>query len=139
MKKSLAIFMMVMLSVCAFSQQKAKFAYDATGNRVKREIVLATKSFAQDELPQIFTEEVAKRNLKYYSSAEGQITVEISTLEGMKNGIITIYRMDNGAKVISKKIQNTREDLDISRQGFGVYILHVNIDGEITSWKLLKK
>ncbi len=139
MKKCLTLFMMVLLSVCAFSQQKVKFAYDAAGNRVKREIVLATKSLSQGELPDIFTEQVAKRDLKYYSSAEGQITVEISTLEGMKSGVITIYRMDNGAKILSKKIQNTREDLDISRQGFGVYILHVNIDGEVTSWKLMKK
>lgn len=138
MKKSLIIFSLLLFSICVFSQQKMSYAYDAAGNRVKREIVLATKSLSQEELS-IFTEEVAKRDLKYYSSAEGQITVEISTLEGMKSGIITISRMDSGAKILSRKIQNTREDMDISSQRFGIYILHVDIDGEITTWKLLKK
>lgn len=139
MKRTLIFFMTVVLSVCAFSQQKIIFTYDATGNRANREIEIATKSLLQNELPKIYTEEVAKRDLKYYSSSEGIITVEISTLEGLKNGIITIYRMDSGVKVLSKKIQNTREDLNISHQGFGVYILHIYIDGEITTWKLMKK
>ncbi len=139
MKKSLSIIMGVMLSVCVFSQHQVVFAYDESGNRVRREIMLTTKSVSHNEKTTAFNDQAVRRELKYYSSSEGNMTIELSTLDGMKSGVITVYKMDNGMKILSKRIQSLREELDITSQHLGVYILHVDIDGEITSWKFIKK
>jgi hypothetical protein len=56
----------------------------------------------------------------------------------MKTGTMTIYAFPNGNTVLTRKVKYTREDLDISNQRAGIYILLVDIDGEKTSYKLMK-
>lgn len=115
------------------------FAYDLSGNRISRTIPIATRTLMAYEEPEvIITEEVAKRDIKIYSSIEGQVSVEFSSLEGMKNGTMQIYSFPGGTPVLTRKIKNLREDLDISYRPSGVYILMIDIDGEKTSYKLMK-
>jgi hypothetical protein len=140
MKKSLIMFSLLLFSICVFSQQKISYAYDAAGNRVKREIVLTTKSLSQEALPEIFTEEVAKRNIKIYPNpTDGFLKVDIDNLEGVKNCTITISTMNTGKYVYKKKVIQNVTDIDISNEPFGVYVMLIDIDGEYTSWKIMKK
>lgn len=139
MKILLIIFFSIASIVSIQAQNKVSYSYDAAGNRVSRTLVVANRSLSADEVPEdIITEKIAEREIKIYSSIQGQITVEISTLEEMKTGTITIYAVPNGNAVLARRIQSTREDIDISNQGTGVYILLVDIDGEKTSYKLMK-
>ncbi|GHV39313.1 hypothetical protein FACS1894179_04040 [Bacteroidia bacterium] len=139
MKTLLIVFLFIVSLVSIQAQNKISYAYDASGNRTERILVVATKSLLAGEEPEnIITEEIAKREVKIYSSIQGQITVEISTLEGMKTGTMTIYAFPNGNTVLTRKVKYTREDLDISNQRAGIYILLVDIDGEKTSYKLMK-
>jgi len=139
MKILLIIFFSIASIVSIQAQNKVSYSYDAAGNRVSRTLVVANRSLLADEVPEdIITEKFAEREIKIYSSIQGQITVEISTLEEMKTGTITIYTVPNGNAVLTRRIQSTREDIDISNQRTGVYILLVDIDGEKTSYKLMK-
>lgn len=139
MKILLIVFLFIVSLVSIQAQNKISYAYDASGNRTERILVVATKSLLAGEEPEnIITEEIAKREVKIYSSIQGQITVEISTLEGMKTGTMIIYAFPNGNTVLTRKVKYTREDLDISNQRAGIYILLVDIDGEKTSYKLMK-
>lgn len=137
----LLLLLCFMYSFVLLGQNKVSYAYDAAGNRVKREIVLATKSMvlSDEDKSAFFTEEVAKRDIKIYPNPTyGQLVVEISDIDGVKSGTIIIVNI-NGQQVLKKKIDSTYIDLDISNKQTGIYILIVEIDGEKTTWKIIKK
>ncbi|NDW18125.1 hypothetical protein D0T53_04235 [Dysgonomonas sp. 216] len=139
MERRLLFVLVLLCSLYAYSQNKVSFEYDQTGNRTKKTLVVTTKSLLANEQPeQIIKEEISKREVKIYSAIKGQITVEYSTLEGMKNGTMAVYSFTKGTPVLTRKIKHLREDLDISRHPSGIYILLVDIDGEKTSYKLIK-
>lgn len=139
MKKKLLFVLVLLCTLCGYAQEKFSFEYDASGNRIKRTLVIATKTLmAHEEPEEIITEELSKREVKIYSSIQGQITVEISTLEGMINGTMSIYAFPDGTPVLIRKIKNTKEYLDVSNHKSGIYILLIDIDGEKTSFKLMK-
>ncbi len=139
MKKLLLLFCFA-YSFVLLGQNKISYAYDAAGNRVKREIILSTRSMAlsDEDKNTFFTEEVAKRHIKIYPNPTyGQLAVEISDIDDIKSGIITILTI-NGQQVLKKEIDSTYIELDISSRQAGTYILIVEIDGEKTTWKIIK-
>lgn len=140
MRALLITYLLTISFVSIQGQNSISYAYDAAGNRVKREIVLTTKSLVQKGLPEIFTEEVAKRNIKIYPNpTDGFLKVEIENLDGIKNCTITISAMTTGKYVYKKKVIQNATDIDISNEPFGVYVMLIDIDGEYTSWKIMKK
>lgn len=138
MKKLLPIIFLLILCGALKAQNKIQYAYDAAGNRITRTLVVATKSLMANEEPEVINEIIAKREVKIYSSVQGQITVEISNIDGLKKGTITIYSFPHGNIVLTRNVKSTREDLDISSKSSGIYILVVDLDGEKTSLKLMK-
>lgn len=139
MKILLFFFLSIALVGPLHSQNKVKYAYDAAGNRTERIIVLATKS-AETETETFFTEELAERTIKIYPNpTDGFLKVEIGNTEGIKNCTITISAMNTGKQVKKQRATLPVTDIDISNQPFGVYVMLINIDGEYTSWKIIKK
>ena len=139
MKRRCFFILVLLLSLYSSAQNKVSFGYDESGNRTERTLAVATRSLMANEVPEeIITEKIDQRDVKIYSAIEGQITVEISTLEGMRNGIMTVYSFPLGTPVLTRRIKNIREDLDISNQKSGIYILQVDIDGKKTIYKLMK-
>lgn len=134
-----AVLILVIFKNNLSAQNVISFEYDKTGNRTERKITIASKTLSADQIPEIITETVSKRDIKFFSSIQGQVTVEISTLEGMNRGTISIYSFPYGGLVTTRDIRNNREDLDLSNNIAGIYILVVDIDGDRTSHKLMKK
>lgn len=115
------------------------FEYDASGNRISRVIPISNRTLMTYEEPEeIIEEQVAKRDVKIYSSIKDQITVELSSLDGIKNGTIQIMSFPLGNQITTRRIQNSHENIDLSSQPSGIYILTIDIDGEKTSHKLMK-
>ncbi|MDR1090410.1 MAG: T9SS type A sorting domain-containing protein [Prevotella sp.] len=136
MKQILFSLLFIVLSG-TMNAQKIQYAYDAAGNRIKREIVL-TKSASETE-SSFFTEELAQRTIKIYPNpTEGQLKVEVSDFEDCKSVNLTIVNMQ-GQVVLRKKMNSATDDLDISGKASGLYVLRINIDGEYSSWKIIKK
>jgi hypothetical protein len=126
-------------SLMIHSQNTIRYAYDASGNRTERTIVLATKS-AEAKTETFFTEELAERTIKIYPNpTDGFLKVEIGNTEGIKNCTITISAINTGKQVKKQKATLPVTDIDISNQPFGVYVMLIDIDGEYTSWKIIKK
>ncbi len=117
-----------------------EYSYDSSGNRISRRIInVASRTLMSYEEPkEIVQEKISKRDVKIYSAIQGQVTIEVSTLEGMKNGTVQVIAFGTGNVIATKKIQNLRENLDLSSQASGIYVLLVDIDGEKTSYKLMK-
>lgn len=139
MKTLLIVFLFIVSLVSIQAQNKISYAYDAAGNRTERIIVLATKS-AEAKTETFFTEELAERTIKIYPNpTDGFLKVEIGNTEGVKNCTITITAMNTGKQIKKQKATLPVTDIDISNQPFGVYIMLIDIDGEYTSWKIIKK
>lgn len=115
------------------------YSYDADGNRIKREIILAKLSSTLIQ-PEILQDKVAERNIKIYPNPTyGQLSVEFDKVDDIKNCTITINSMNTGEQILRKKGVFPVTDIDISNQPFGIYTMLIDIDGEYTSWKILKK
>lgn len=116
-----------------------RFAYDASGNRIERTIVLS-RSATKSASPEILTDHVAERSIKIYPNpTQGHLKVEIANTEDIKDCIITIHTMATGQQVYRKKANFPVSDIDISGRPSGIYIMRINIDGKYTSWKIIKQ
>lgn len=139
MKTLLIVFLFFASLVSIKAQNNISYAYDASGNRTERIIILATKS-AEAKIETFFTEELAEKTIKIYPNpTEGFLKVEIGNNVGIKNCTITINAMNTGKQVKKVKATFPITDINISDQPFGVYIMLINIDGAYTSWKIMKK
>lgn len=123
-------------------QNKTQFTYDLAGNMTKREIIFAKSKSAVAEYDSIpfFTDQLVEREIKIYPNPTyGQLQVEIGNSEGIENCTVTITVMNTGRLVTKKKATFPITNIDISNQPFGIYIMVIEIDGEMTSWRLIKK
>lgn len=133
------LYAFLCLNTCyVSSQNKLNYTYDNAGNRIERVIPLSVKAISEVQ-PVVFEEEIAQRIVKIYPNpTKGQLAVEISDTEKLKSGKLFIYNM-KGQLILNKKIVSTRSDLDISSKSNGVYILYIDLDGERSSWKIIKE
>lgn len=137
MKNFIITGFLLLIPILLLGQNTVKYTYDASGNRVKREIVLTKSTVATRS--DFFTEELAKRTIKIYPNpTEGQLKVEVSDFEECKSVGLTVVNMQ-GQIVLKKKMSSATDDLDMSGEASGLYILQINIDGENSSWKIIKK
>jgi len=140
MMKTLLLLLFFIVSIVSLqSQNTVKYAYDASGNRIKREILLTKSAVATTTEPEVFTDQVVERKVKIYPNpTQGQLKVEVENTEGIKNCTITITAMNTGKLITKKKATLPITDIDISNQPFGIYIMLIEIDGEYTFWKIMK-
>lgn len=141
MKTILLFFLLVFLFSSGNAQNKISFTYDAAGNQNKRVIVLATKSsISANDSVMVYTDIIAERNIKIYPNpTDGFLKLEIGNTENIKNCTITINHLNSGRQILRQKATLPVTTIDISNQSSGMYIMVIDIDGEYTSWKILKK
>lgn len=122
------------------NDNKIHYTYDATGNLISREIILSTtKSFLETNPTPFFTDQIAERIIKIYPNpTKGQLVVEVSGIQDIKTGNLIVYNMQ-GQTILNKKISESQTYLDISSHPNGIYILHINIDGKKSSWRIIKE
>lgn len=140
--RALFVFSGLLFYFSAFSQNAIRFAYDALGNRVKREIVLQNSDVAKRNLS---SEE--KKEDNFYSEkqiriwpnpTEGHLKVEIQGLAPEEKASLRITSM-SGAVVDVKETTSPVSELDLSHCTNGIYLLHIATGGQETTWKIIKK
>lgn len=131
------IFLLLIIPLSIAGQNKLKYTYDAAGNRIKKEILL-TSTRSEEVSTTVFTEEFSKNVVKIYPNpTQGQLAVEISDAEKAKSANLTIFNLQG--KIVTKAIVISNiTNLDISSEPSGVYILQINIDGTLSSWRIIK-
>ena len=131
------------ISLHGFSQTtKYDFHYDLSGNRTERIIDLsksATISATGSSTTNVqsISENLAGQTISIYPNpTKGKLKVSISQLNGSE-ATLHVYNM-KGSTVINKRVSGNTNEIDLSKQPAGMYVLKVTIGENSTDWKIIK-
>lgn len=139
--KKLSIFTVIIFTVLTFTQsQNIKYSYDASGNRIKREIIIArSNSLIQDNQNDPIEELLSEKTIRIYPNpTKGNLAVEIEEYDYSTKGYINIYNL-KGQLILKMDILNRTTEIDISSQASGTYIMNLDVDGQKSTWKIIKE
>ncbi len=141
-KKLHSIAVLMLLSTLpAIAQNAVYYSYDAAGNRVRREIVLNQQNAPQQPGPTAYyTDRLsADYRIKIHPNAsDGIVRIEVLSTGGRCEGAVTTFNA-SGMKVTDSKVEDGNAYVNLGDSPKGVYILHVDIGGKTTDWKIIKK
>ena len=145
MKKILIQFLFIfgLLGALNAQTQKISYLYDAAGNRSDRIIDYDSQQspqHAKQAQPAQYEDKLFgdKQVIIYPNPTEGQVTVEIQNYDAATTGSISISTV-NGRLLQQAEIIAAQTPLDISAQPDGMYLFVIRIDGQVSTWKILKK
>lgn len=121
--------------------QTISYAYDSSGNRIRRELRMNAKSMPkQTVVEEIHVQEtLSERGIHIYPNpTKGMLRVEIVGYVNSDKGNIDIFNL-SGHRFLSKPLDSACVTLDISSADNGIYILHISLNGGSTSWKIIKE
>ena len=137
MKRVNVFLFFFLFSLSLSAQKKVMYAYDAAGNRIKKEI-LFEQSQSKSQVVAC-SDMLDEKEIKIYPNpTEGELRVEIFNELKKTEGIVTVHG-NNGAMIYTTPIINGSASLDISSCPNGLYILHVKIGDCVSSWKIIKR
>lgn len=118
------------------------YAYDLSGNRIKKEIVLInpkTKSYTEENVAQPIFENINKQKITIYPNpTKGELTLDIGDLSDKDIYHVNITDMI-GRVVVNQKISESRSHFNIQSQPQGVYLMTLIVNGEKSVWKIIKE
>lgn len=132
-----------MLLICAMpyiaSAQSVKYSYDNAGNRIKREIVMKTKSpYEVSTTTECFSEKLSEKEIRIYPNpTKGRLKIEIAGYENSDRCILRILNV-SGQQILSTHANSACTELDISSKANGIYILYISLNNKETTWKIIK-
>ena len=147
MKRFSIISALLMLSVFSSSlcaQNAVAYAYDACGNRVSRTVVLPSQSMAkrhteETDSTSYFEETALKRSVRIYPNpTKGMLKVEVVGMQDSDVCRLSLYGM-SGNRVMQTKATESMTFLDLSNYANGHYLLVLELNGENTTWKIIKE
>ena len=137
MKRVNVFLFFVLFSLSLSAQKKVMYAYDAAGNRIKKEILFEQSQSKSQVVA--YSDMLDEKEIKIYPNpTEGESRVEIFNELKKTEGIVTVHG-NNGAMIYTTPIINGSASLDISSCPNGLYILHVKIGDSVSSWKIIKR
>lgn len=139
MKKSFLLLCCLLFSGVAFAQV-VKFAYDPSGNRISRTIVLDKSSMEEEEAAPTLVEQLtADLQVKIYPNpTKGLLQVEITGNESENKIPIAVFNM-NGQQVLVTKTAGQLSPVDLSGVPEGTYILRLTVKGKNENYTIIKK
>ena len=144
--RALFVFSGLLFYLSAFSQNAIRFAYDALGNRVKREIVLQNsdvvkRNMSSEEKKEdnFYSDMLSEKQIRIWPNpTEGHLKVEIQGLAPEEKACLRLTSM-SGAVVNVKETTSPVSELDLSHCINGIYLLHIATGRQETTWKIIKK
>lgn len=144
MRKFHLLFYLALLSVISSAQDRIGYSYDVLGNRVKREIVMPVpkamakqQNFSSDN--QSFSDMLHDHSIKIYPNpTKGALRICVSGLKGTDKCSLEVYTT-LGVQILARKVETDNIDINISNQPNGIYLLHITINGQSTTWKIVKQ
>jgi len=133
------LFILILIFLCSINltaQTTVVFAYDENGNRTSRSISV-TQVSAKSDIDTTLTTDIEELSVKIYPNpTKGKIFVETISLP--ENSKILANMYDTQGKMICKKYLSESDEVDISNEPDGVYILTINISTSKFKWKIVK-
>lgn len=143
------IFISILLATTGLkAQSNINFAYDAAGNRVSRTISLgSTKSAIGGDgivefetVKNFFTETLAEKKIKIYPNpTRGLLRVDILGYEDLnKNSTIQVFT--NAGTLLYKTVALSQTTvINMTNEPTGLYLMVIIIEGERSTWKIIKQ
>lgn len=144
MRKIYLCLSFLFFSLISTAQSKIGYAYDAAGNRIKREIVMpASRAMAKQQglgsERQMFSDMLRDHTVKIYPNpTEGALRVSISGLKDADKCSLGVYT-SQGAQVLTENVKTDNVDINIGNHPAGIYMLRITINNNSTTWKIIKK
>lgn len=126
-------------------EAQVSYQYDNNGNRTAKVIVLNTlknNDFAELDVDNddsiVFDDKLGESSVKIYPNpTKGLLRIDIQN-DSEISGFIEI--INNVGKTISKTSEISLENqLDLSNQPNGVYVMRIIINGQTSTWKIIKE
>lgn len=140
-KLFLSAVLVIIPSLYSYGQNKVEFAYDGSGNRIKREIVLAkTRSMEINGKTEPLSESIGERTINIYPNpTKGELSVSISEIgNNSEAGYVSLFDI-TGRMIFKSPLKSVKTDLNIESEPNGVYLMRIEIDGKSTTWKIVKE
>ncbi len=139
MKRNLLLALL--LSSLIFSSlpaQKVSYSYDNAGNRIARTVIQLSTKQSQSQ-SEIITESFGKHEILIYPNPTlGALAVKILNLETIDQGEVFIVNT-SGQIILNQKITSTLMHFDLSNEPSGMYLMRMQLNGELTNWKIIKQ
>jgi len=138
-----------------FVQHPIAFEYDAAGNRIKRNVVYLPVSILKSKFKSTGTEDAQPEDQQkqeeqevvkdmigemtiniYPNPTTGRLRVEITGTETSAD--ITVVDI-NGKEILKNTDFGTSGTVSLSEYASGTYIMRIDVGGEVSEWKVVKK
>lgn len=139
MKKLKTNFLLFSLLSCCLgmsAQTKIGYSYDATGNRVKRELVLSRSQSQEAKRSVAYSDMLSDHQIQIVPHAKSG-KVKVSALDSKTQFDVMVYNV-SGQNVLALKDVKGQTEVDLSNQPNGIYVLVLEIGQEKTTWKIMK-
>ena len=132
------IVMLLTLPILTFSQA-VEFAYDASGNRIERTLTLNKNSVNVDSTMISYSTVINNVNLKIVPNPNGgRFTVELESDAEMIKASLFLYS-SKGALIYKKENVSQISSIDISNHENGTYLLKIEVNRVVETWKIIKQ
>lgn len=125
---------------CLMFAQTIRYDYDGAGNRLTRVIVMSPNRIAKSaSIDEFLSDSLSERNIRIYPNpTQGLLRIRIDQLSEEDICSIRLFSL-SGQQILVMPLQTTETELNISDQSNGVYILQILLNGEASSWKIIKE
>ena len=127
------------ISISLFAD-RVVYTYDASGNMIQsqRQIRLRDAGNGSDQDTVPMCETLSFHNITIYPNpTKGRFSVEITGTEIPENSSITLHNLQGGI-IYSNNAPDQLNEIDLTPQPDGLYILTIKIDSETSTWKVIK-
>ena len=143
MRKFFIYLCFMLFPAFTFAQSKIGYAYDMAGNRIKREIVMSvSRAMAKKqsfESQDFYSERLREHTVKIYPNpTQANLKVSISGLDNSDKCHLGVYSIQ-GTQILAFDVNSDNVNVDISNQPNAVYLLQITINGQSTTWKIVKQ
>jgi hypothetical protein len=159
--KRIILVSFILFQMIQLFSQRVEFTYDENGNRLTRTIVVEQLQAKSVQFPVLNTAILKSSentntiapdvDAKEGTMSEGSLTItnvypnpnkgllkiNISNMPPDSKTEMTLYDL-SGVELIVKRNFEGYSEIDISKFRDGIYILQIKINGNITSWKVVK-
>ena len=136
----LSLFLMTLFTVSVHADGIINYTYDGSGNRTSAERIINLRQAETDSTGKVkpmLHELTSHRITIYPNPTDGNFSIEIGTPETIEQASITIYNM-SGTIIYRDDEPDAVNEIDITSSPDGMYLLIIRIDGENSTWKIIK-
>ena len=141
LKSILLLTGFLLLIPCWNVAQSFRYAYDNAGNRVSRTLVVGQPQgiSRHDKDSVIYHEVLANKEISLYPNpVKTNLTVNVKGYNQDAGGEYYLFDMQ-GKVLLHNTMRIESFQIDMSAYAVGNYIMRIVLDGESTTWKVIKK